>query len=138
MVQQKNNKSPAYEFISILINDEFFKSKRCLWGPKGKTFFAPNKKLSYQIDFFDENDKIGILYYTDYIHACHNRYRDTDLINIDGKEITALEIRQRDEARKKYMEEEYGIKLYIVWEGDYLNNKEKTIKELFNKIMEDI
>ena len=138
LANRKTGNTPAYDFISILINDDFFKGKRCFWGPKGKTFMSPNKKIIYPIDFFCDDDWLGILYYTDYLHAYSKRYRDNDLLSIDGKEYTALEIRQRDEARKKFLEEEYGIKLYIVWESEFINNKDNVIDELFYKIMEEL
>ena len=121
----------ANEFISLLLEEDFFKGKKCYYGDNEKKFEGESNYSHYFLDFFDEDDKIGIEFYGDYWHASPAKFKDEDVINYKGREqLTASQVREKDEKRKKYIEDKYGIKIYVVWENEYLKDKNKTIKEL--------
>lgn len=80
-----------------------------------------------QIDFYDEENNKAIEFFGDYWHCNPNKYND-DYYH-KHKEKTAKEIREYDKQRIDAIEKEHGIKTLTVWESEYNNNKEETIKK---------
>ena len=125
----------ANEFISILLEDDFFKDKKCYYGENEKQFKGPVKYSRYYIDFYDEDDNIGIEFYGDYWHASKERYEDDDLIKYKGREeMTAAEVREKDRQRIDFLEKEYGIKMYVLWENEFLKDKKEAVNSILNAI----
>lgn len=70
-----------------------------------------DKIIEFNGDYWHANPKI---YKKDYINKTLN--------------LTAYEIWKKDEKRKKYIQKQ-GYQLYVVWESDYKNDPENTIKK---------
>ena len=55
-------------------------------------------------------------------------------IEIIHHNITAKEIREKDNQKTKFYEE-LGYTVIRVWQSEYLNNKQKIIEEIKNRIL---
>lgn len=91
-----------------------FKIKR-----KDKGYYCPDFKYKNFIIEFDG----------DFWHA-HNK-EDNEIIHHN---ITAKEIREKDNQKTKFYEE-LGYTVIRVWQSEYLNNKQKIIEEIKNRIL---
>ncbi len=74
-------------------------------------YMLGDKIIEFNGDYWHANPKI---YKKDYINKTLN--------------LTAYEIWKKDEKRKKYIQKQ-GYQLYVVWESDYKNDPENTIKK---------
>ena len=94
-----------------------FKLKR-----KDKGYYCPDFKYKNFIIEFDG----------DFWHA-HNK-EDSEIIHHN---ITAKEIHEKDNQKTKFYEES-GYTVIRVWQSDYLNNKQKIIEEIKNRLLQPI
>ena len=76
--------------------------------------------------------KVAIEFNGDYWHANPKSYDKN--FTIKQCNITAGEIWEKDSSRYKVLEEEFGIKTYVIWESEYYNGM--TAKEFIKKIPE--
>lgn len=87
-----------------------------------------NKKWMFP-DITLPDRKIVIEFYGDYWHANPKKYKANDKIKHSIAKDIWLGDKERIEKLKKY-----GYKTFVVWQFDYLNNKEETIKKLCEQL----
>ncbi len=103
---------------------------------KGETFYATNNKEKYFhhiptntygfIDYCYKNKVIE--FYGDYWHANPEIYKKDDLIKMNNKKMIASDKWILDKKRIDALKE-LGYDVKIIWERDYLKNKEQIIQE---------
>lgn len=117
----------ANKFIEDLINnipDNLL--DKCKFGKNEKFIKDFKTKKAYKYDF-TFNDKI-IEYNGDYWHANPEKYKDGQSISYPGNIKTVNEIWERDKV-KNDLANKYNYDLLIIWESDYIKNKEKIIED---------
>lgn len=85
--------------------------------------------LKYDLFILEKNALIE--YNGDYWHCNPKKYKETDY-NFK-KNMSAKEIWERDE-KKAVLAKEKGYKLFIIWEMDFILNKEKEINKILNQL----
>ena len=83
-----------------------------------------NKKYLYP-DGLIENKNIIIEYYGDFWHANPHTYKEND--------IKAKDIWERDNIKNSEYEK-LGYRVIIIWQKDFINDKNKCVEDIFNKI----
>jgi len=118
----------------ILENYDIEDREDVYFATKNQEFFISKKGTEYdprvfvQYDFCDKKRKKIIEYNGDQYHANPNLYESNDNPHPFRKWITAQEIWDKDEEKIKIAKEE-GYDILTIWDGDYKNNKEKTLLE---------
>ena len=85
---------------------------------------------SYFIDFYCPKTKLGIEFYGSYWHADPIRYKYQDQIRFPGGIELAKQIWQKDHSRlKQILSSEQINDILVVWESEYLQNKQKIIQK---------
>lgn len=106
----------------------FFNSIDKFISKKYETFYA-NKNREFDIiankkfcslDYYIPELKLCIEFNGSCYHGDPRVFRDDEYCN-PFKKLTAKELREQDQERYKALEEEHGIKTYVVWELDYKN-----------------
>jgi very-short-patch-repair endonuclease len=84
--------------------------------------FVPEQPIgNYIVDEVNEDKKIIIEIFGDYVHANPSKYNSNDLIRLPGNSYLAKEKWKRDEQKVKYLKEQ-GYEVLIVWESDSLDS----------------
>jgi len=121
------SKISFYLFEKIVIEiGKYF--EKIYYGEKEYTFYFRDKEFSLiKPDFYIKDINYCIEFYGDFWHKNPNikKYNDSQYDFI----------RERDKRRIKTIEDSFGVKIDIVWESDYRENPEKTIKEIIDKII---
>jgi G:T-mismatch repair DNA endonuclease (very short patch repair protein) len=86
---------------------------------------------SLRYDLFVKNKNILIEYNGDYWHCNPTKYK-ADYFH-KKKQLSASDIWRQD-LRKKELAEKSGYKLFIIWEHDYMFNKEKEIQKIIKNL----
>lgn len=89
-----------------------------------------------KLDYFIKELNLCIEFNGDLYHANPLIYKSTDKPWFLNKKLTANDIWKNDELRYKTLLNEYNIKTIVIWESDYLKNKELTINNIKQKIWE--
>lgn len=85
---------------------------------------------SYFIDFYCPRTKLGIEFYGSFWHADPIRYKSQDQIRFPGGIELAKQIWQKDHSRlKQILSSEQINDILVVWESEYLQNKQKIIQK---------
>ncbi|AFQ97117.1 hypothetical protein Aes508_035 [Aeromonas phage Aes508] len=95
-------------------------------------FDIENRRYVYY-DFALSHKKIIIEYNGDFYHACPDKYAPDDIIKYGNKELLASDIWAADAHKNKIVQDE-GYHVIVVWDNEYLANKDGTI----NRIVEEI
>lgn len=108
---------------------------------KKKTYFAElNKEFDmydhasknfYCYDFVISNIKFCLEFYGDFWHCNPKRFKDTD-INHKTK-LKAKDVWNADKIKINCLESK-GYDVMIVWEDNYINNKNNVVKSILNKL----
>lgn len=85
----------------------------------------------YLADILNENKKIIVEVNGDLWHCNPKIWKASDIH--PNKKITAQEIWDKDESRKKYLET-LGYSVLVLWEDDIIKGKDKFIKDFFESI----
>lgn len=115
-------RSNLYSEISQKLFDKIDK----YLGKKYTTYYATknNEKCillskTYMLDYYIQELRICIEFNDTYFHADPRVFSDDDHCSPFNKNITAKEIRAKDEKRYKELFEKCGIKTFVIWEFDY-------------------
>ena len=122
------------------VSQVFFDSLDNILKDKYETYYkTKNSEYSiysnpkyYCLDYYIKDLKIAIEFNGDYWHANPKKFNEDYINTFIG--LTAKEIWQKDEERYKVLEEEFGIKTYVIWEDECNNGM--TAKEFIKKIPE--
>lgn len=98
---------------------------------KGFSITAQFNIGSLKYDLLINDKNILIEYNGDYWHCNPNKYRPTDFNR--KKSMYAKEIWEHDQ-KKADLAKEKGYKLFIIWESDYMFNKENEINKILKQI----
>ena len=85
-----------------------------------------NNTRHYVYDIVHKNKIIE--YNGDFWHASPKKYKESDVVRLPNKTITAKEIWEKDLEKIKFAESQ-GYEVLVVWESDFKKNKEETIKQ---------
>jgi hypothetical protein len=144
MKKKLENKSYAC-FYSKISQELFWKIYELLPNElKQYTYFAElnnefgkfdnEYKKYYFYDFIISNKKICIEFNGDYFHANPKLYKENDKPNPHNKNLTSKDIWDKDKIKNDFIKN-CGYALFIVWESDYINDKELQIKNLIENII---
>ena len=86
---------------------------------KNSEYFVWGEDNVYYMDYFIKDLNICIEFNGGCFHGDSRLYQDDECCNPFVKNVTAKELREKDEARYKWLAEKYGIKTYVIWELDY-------------------
>lgn len=112
---------------------------------KEKTYFASlnkefhrldkNNNRSYFYDFVISNIKFAIEFNGDLYHANPKFYQPSDIPPFQGNILEAREIWKNDYKKIGLLQKE-GFDVIIVWEDDFMNNKDGCIEKCIRRIYE--
>jgi len=105
------------------------------YATKNREYSLKNEqgKYYYAYDFTDLNRRKIIEFNGDIYHGNPNIFKDDDRPNPFYQNMTAKDIHDKDE-EKILLAKNNGFDTLTIWESDYRNNKNKTIKEALNFI----
>lgn len=129
---KKINSSTTYKRCGLTavskVSQKFFNEIDKFISKKYYTFYASknreydlivNKKFC-SLDYYIPELKFCIEFNGSRYHGDPRIFKDDEICN-PFKELTAKQIREKDQERYKALEDEYGIKTFVVWELDYKN-----------------
>lgn len=129
----------AMELFNQLMENDDVKSHK-IWfdgHPKefGKYLHEIDKYVFF--DFFDETTGRIIEFNGDYWHANPLVYESDSIIHMPAKTTKlAKDIWQWDEARNKAIESEYGYKVLVIWQKDWLENPDEVLQRCLKFLSE--
>jgi len=106
-----------------------------LYGENQKILFKENGY--FMIDCYIPSKNMVIEYNGDYWHANPVRYNKNSVMNFPKGQFLAEEIWKKDKNRIEHIKKELNCSIVIVWEDEYINNKEQTIQILLKEINSD-
>lgn len=101
---------------------------------QGLTVISQFRIGTLKYDLMIKEKNVLIEYQGDYWHCNPEKYT-ADYLHTK-KQITAEQIWNQDKLKKEIAEKS-GYKLFIIWESDYMFQKEKTIKHIINQINDE-
>lgn len=107
----------------IFFNDlDKFISKKydTFYANKNREFDIIANKKFCSLDYYIPELKICVEFNGSCYHGDPRVFNDNDICN-PFSNLTAKQLREKDQERYKALEEEHGIKTYVVWELDYKN-----------------
>ena len=84
------------------------------------TIYCNSTHSHYSLDYYIPELKICVEFNGSCYHGDPRVFNDNDICN-PFSNLTAKQLREKDQERYKALEEEHGIKTYVVWELDYKN-----------------
>lgn len=101
--------------------DKFISKKYdTFYANKNREFDIIANKKFCSLDYYIPELKICVEFNGSCYHGDTRVFNDNDICN-PFSELTAKQLREKDQERYKALEEEHGIKTYVVWELDYKN-----------------
>lgn len=129
---KKINSSATYKRCGLTavskVSQKFFNEIDKFISKTYKTFYASknreydlivNKKFC-SLDYYIPELKICIEFNGGRYHGDPRIFKDDEICN-PFKELTAKQLREKDQERYQALEKEYGIRTFVVWELDYKN-----------------
>lgn len=89
---------------------------------------------AFLYDFVIPDLKLAIEFNGDFWHANPKVYSENDLLRFRGNAVTASEIWQRDSIKKAVLESR-GFELHVIWESEYLEDKEEVLSKCLRWIL---
>lgn len=126
----------SQELFDSLYNilGEFTNLDKIYYATKTKEFGKMTTTGYTKYDFVDTYRKIVIEFNGDYWHANPSKYHPNDKLDHKcGKIVLAKEVWKKDEEKFNLMKDE-GYNVIVVWESDYLSNKENMINRIINEV----
>jgi hypothetical protein len=114
----------SYELFSKLDskNSEFV-----FYGGKNNEYILSSGSVIYALDYFDVRTNKAIEFMGDYWHCNPSKYEESYFHSQRSK--IAKEIWADDVLRINNIRSMFNIETLIIWESDYINNKEKIIRK---------
>ena len=121
----------AMELFNQLMENDDVKSHKIWFDGHPKEFGKYLHEIGRYVffDFFDETTGRIIEFNGDYWHANPLVYESDSIIHMPAKTTKlAKDIWQWDEARNKAIESEYGYKVLVIWQKDWLENPDEVLQ----------
>jgi len=134
-LHKSGNLHVGYSEVSQSLFDEILKyykkedSDYVFYGKKNHEYSIRYNNVNYIYDFTDLNRRKIIEFQGDIYHGNPMIFNENEMPNPFKKDKTCKELWEFDEKKKKVAEEN-GFEVLQIWENDYRNNKENTIKNL--------
>jgi len=130
--EYKNNQRPFYSKISQEMFDEIYDSieyTKCYYAKLNKEYgiYLPHSKQYTFIDFYVLDCNKAIEFYGDYWHCNPNIYDEKYVHTVYNK--PAKEVWDSDNNRISELYNHYGIDTLVIWQQDYIDNKNDTINK---------
>lgn len=100
------------------------------------SFILSKLKKSAHVDFFIKELNIAIEFNGIYWHASPLYYSDDSIIYL--RKMKASDIWEHDKQRCDELRNSHGLDVIIIWENEYINNKNKIINDLYEYIKSKI
>lgn len=84
------------------------------------TLYCNSTHSHYSLDYYIPELKICVEFNGSCYHGDPRVFNDNDICN-PFSNLTAKQLREKDQERHKALEKEYGIRTFVVWELDYKN-----------------
>jgi len=115
----QNYSKISQKLFWLIYNDmNEYEKKKIYFGELNKEFGRKIGNHSYFFDFVDSKNKKIIEFNGDLFHGNPNFFNENDFPNPFNKSLTAKEIWESDERKKKEIEEQ-GFEVFYVWENDF-------------------
>jgi len=105
----------------------------------GKNEFGKYNSDSKRYNFYDfviDELKICIEFNGDVFHGNPSIYEENDHPNPFNKKLTAKQLWEADNVKNKFLEK-LGYNVIVIWEKEYLENKEKIINNMVSYIKDE-
>lgn len=124
------------EIDNILLN-KLNKQYTTYFAIKNNEYIIYNKEKHkyYCLDYYIEELNLCIEFNGDYWHCNPNLYNKDDTVSINNKKYNVVDIWMKDKYRIDYLLENYQIQTIVVWESDYLENKQTCIDNIINNLL---
>ena len=129
----------AMELFNQLMENDDVKSHKIWFDGHPKEFGKYLHEIGRYVffDFFDETTGRIIEFNGDYWHANPLVYESDSIIHMPAKTTKlAKDIWQWDEARNKAIESEYGYKVLVIWQKDWLENPDEVLQRCLKFLSE--
>ena len=117
------NKTNGYSKISQKLFKELDKylGKKYItyYKDKNSEWIVHGEEQIYFLDYYIKDLNICIEFNGGCFHGDERLYEDNEYCNPFVKNITAKEIREKDNKRYEYLFNKYGITTFVIWELDY-------------------
>ena len=101
--------------------------------PKEYGIMIKEDKTYCLLDFYCLDNNKVIEFYGDYWHANPNIYNENDIVFYPkNKNLLAKDIWEKDKSRIEKIQCQMNCQIMIVWESDFVNHKEETIKKVID------
>ena len=123
----------ALELFNILLS-QLNSEKIYFYGhPKEFGVMIQEDKVYYMLDFYCQDNNKVIEFYGDYWHANPKIYNENDIVDYpNNKSLTAKDVWDKDEQRIARIKKQLKCDILIIWQKDFIENKEETIKKAIN------
>lgn len=125
------------EMFGNLIADDFFTGHDIRYYDHGGELEVYDKDHGvYYLDFVDMTANICIEFNGLKFHSKPGIYKPSDTFANPYQKVPSLvsDIYRKDEQRKFFIENELGLKMFVVWEDEYINDKQAVIHKLISDI----
>lgn len=124
------------EIDNILLN-KLNKQYTTYFAIKNNEYIIYNKEKHkyYCLDYYIEELNLCIEFNGDYWHCNPDIYNKDDTVSINNKKYNAIDIWMKDKYRIDYLLENCQIHTIVVWESDYLENKQNCIDNIINNLL---
>ena len=124
------------EIDSILFN-KLNKQYTTYFAIKNNEYIIYNKEKHkhYCLDYYIKELNLCIEFNGDYWHCNPDIYNKDDIILINNNKYKAYDIWKKDKDRIDYLLKNYQIHTIVIWESDYLKNKQDCINNIINNLL---
>ena len=132
LVNRNNGVSEISQILFANLDKYISNKYTTYYHNKNSEYFVWGEDNLYYMDYFIKDLNICIEFNGGCFHGDSRLYADDECCNPFVKNITAKELREKDEARYKWLYEKHGIKTYVIWELDYNPNEFDYISYINN------
>lgn len=127
----------SQELFFSLVDNELFCGKTYFFAEYNKEYGVYDEEYCryYKYDFVCIEENLVIEYHGDHYHGNPLVYSPTDYLKGRGcTSIRALEKWKYDDIKQNKIRDTRGFDVIVVWESDYLKNKENVIHRILNYV----
>ena len=119
LVNRNNGVSEISQQLFKELDKYIGKNHVTYYHDKNDEYFVWGEDHLYYLDYYIKDLNICVEFNGGCFHGDSRIYEDNEYCNPFVKNITAKELREKDQERYEYLLNKYGIKTYVIWELDY-------------------